>query len=102
VVAVSPWATQRHPGFWPDPDRFDPGRFLDEEAARARPRYAYFPFGGGPRSCVGEHFAMLEAVVLLAAFLRRHRITSLSGGLDIVPMITLRPRGAVPVLLTDR
>ena len=102
LVAVSPWSTQRHPDFWPDPDVFDPDRWLDEDATRSRPRYAYFPFGGGPRSCVGEHFAMLEAVVLLAAFLRRHRVTSLSGGLDIVPMITLRPRGAVPVRLDDR
>jgi cytochrome P450 len=102
VVAVSPWSTQRHPGFWPDPEVYDPDRFLGEEAARGRPRYAYFPFGGGPRSCVGEHFALLEAVVLLAAMLRRHRVTSLASRLDIVPMITLRPRGAVPVLLTER
>jgi cytochrome P450 len=102
LVAVSPWSTQRHPRFWPEPSTFDPGRFLDEEAARTRPRYAYFPFGGGPRGCVGEHFAMLEAVVLLAAFLRRHQVTALSSRLEISPMITLRPTGAVPVLLTDR
>jgi cytochrome P450 len=102
LVAVSPWSTQRHPDFWAGPDTFDPDRWLDEDAARSRPRYAYFPFGGGPRSCVGEHFAMLEAVVLLAAFLRRHQVTSLTDRLDIVPMITLRPRGAVPVLLARR
>ncbi|MDQ4007997.1 MAG: cytochrome P450 [Actinomycetota bacterium] len=102
LVAVSPWSTQRHPRFWPEPSRFDPGRFLDEETNRVRPRYAYFPFGGGPRSCVGEHFAMLEAEILLAALLRRHRVTSLSNRLDIVPMITLRPAGEVPVVLMDR
>jgi cytochrome P450 len=102
IVAVSPWSTQRHPQFWPNPDEFDPGRFLDEALVKARPRYAYFPFGGGPRSCVGEHFAMLEAVILLAAMLRRYQVTAWSSRLDIEPMITLRPTGAVPVLLTPR
>jgi len=101
-VAVSPWSTQRHPRFWPDPEEFDPDRFLDETAVKARPRYAYFPFGGGPRGCVGEHFAMLEAVILLAALLRRHSVTSMSSRLDVVPMITLRPKGAVPALLIRR
>jgi cytochrome P450 len=102
LVLVSPWSTQRHPAFWPRPAEFDPDRFLDADAAQRRPRYAYFPFGGGPRSCVGEHFAMLEAVILLAALLRRHQVTSLSSRLEVTPMITLRPRGEVPVLLTDR
>jgi cytochrome P450 len=102
IVAVSPWSTQRHPRFWPDPDEFDPDRFMDEAAVKARPRYAYFPFGGGPRGCVGEHFAMLEAVVLLAALLRRHEVTSMTSSLDIEPMITLRPKGAVPVRLIRR
>jgi cytochrome P450 len=102
LVAVSPWSTQRHPDFWPRPSEFEPDRFLDEAAARQRPRYAYFPFGGGPRSCVGEHFAMLEAQILLAALLRRYRVTPMSSRLEIVPMITLRPRGNVPVTLTDR
>ena len=102
IVAVSPWSTQRHPRFWPDPDEFDPDRFLDDAAVKERPRYAYFPFGGGPRGCVGEHFAMLEALVLLTALLRRHEVTSMSSSLDIVPMITLRPTGAVPALLIPR
>jgi len=102
IVAVSPWSTQRHPQFWPNPSTFDPDRFTDDAAAEERPRYAYFPFGGGPRSCVGEHFAMLEAVILLAAFLRRHEVVSMSGRLDIEPMITLRPKGAVPVVLIPR
>jgi len=102
IVAVSPWSTQRHPRFWPNPAEFDPDRFLDDAVVKARPRYAYFPFGGGPRSCVGEHFAMLEAVILLAAMLRRHQVTAWSSRLDIEPMITLRPKGAVPVLLTPR
>ena len=79
VLAVSPWSTHRHPEFWPDPERFDPGRFL---GAQERPRYAYFPFGGGPRSCVGEHFAVLEATILLAALLRRYTVSSRSRHAD--------------------
>lgn len=102
IVAVSPWSTQRHPAFWPDPSAFDPDRFLDDSAAGARPRYAYFPFGGGPRGCVGEHFAMLEALILLATLLRRFGVAALSDRLELAPMITLRPTGAVPVLLRGR
>jgi cytochrome P450 len=56
----------------------------------------------GPRGCVGEHFALLEAVVLLAALLPRHEVTSMTSRLDIEPMITLRPKGAVPALLIRR
>lgn len=99
VLAVSPWTTHRHPEFWPDPEHFDPGRFLGEQE---RPRYAYFPFGGGPRSCVGEHFAMLEATILLAALLRRHTVSAEPGTLRVLPRVTLHPVGAVPAVLTPR
>ncbi len=99
VLAVSPWSTHRHPGFWPDPERFDPGRFL---GAQERPRYAYFPFGGGPRSCVGEHFAVLEATILLAALLRRYTVSADPGTLRVLPRVTLHPVGTVPATLTPR
>jgi cytochrome P450 len=99
IVLVSPWTTHRHPEFWPYAEQFDPGRFVGEHD---RPRYAYFPFGGGPRSCVGEHFAMLEAVTLLAAFLRRHRVTAQRAELSVMPNITLRPVGLVPLAITRR
>ncbi len=98
-VLVSPWTTQRHPDFWPDPLRFDPTRFL---GPHERPRYAYFPFGGGPRACVGEHFAMLEAVTLLAMLLRSRRVTSLRPDLPVAPNITLRPVDAVPAAFATR
>jgi cytochrome P450 len=100
-VLVSPWVTHRHPDFWPDPERFDPGRFLGERD-RDRPRYAYFPFGGGPRSCIGEHFAMLEATVLLQALLRRHRVESLDARMRLQPLITLRPAEPVRATLRPR
>jgi cytochrome P450 len=99
VVAASPWSTHRHPEFWPDPERFDPARFLGDQE---RPRYAWFPFGGGPRSCVGEHFAMLEATILLAALLRRHTVTAEPGTLHVLPRVTLHPVGTVPAVLTPR
>lgn len=99
VVLVSPWTTHRHPRYWPDPLRFDPTRFM---VTTDRPRYAYFPFGGGPRSCVGEHFALLEAVVLLATLLRRWRVISSRADLPVTPNITLRPVGEVPVRFARR
>ncbi|MGH3716073.1 MAG: cytochrome P450 [Micromonosporaceae bacterium] len=98
IVMVSPWTTHRHPDFWPDPERFDPSRFV---ATDHRP-YAYFPFGGGPRGCVGEHFAMLEATILLAALLAKYRVTALRPELPMAPMVTLRPTGPVPARLELR
>ena len=64
-VLVSPWVTHRHPQFWDDPERFDPERFTPERE-KARHRYAWFPFGGGPRACIGQHFSMLESTIALA------------------------------------
>jgi cytochrome P450 len=104
TVLVSPWVTHRHPDFWPEPERFDPDRFVSEGSAggRDRPRYSYFPFGGGPRSCIGEHFAMLEATVLLRTLLTRYRIESLDARLRLTPLITLRPAAPVRALLHPR
>ncbi|MDG4787721.1 cytochrome P450 [Micromonospora sp. WMMD1102] len=98
-VVVAPWVTHRHPEFWPDPERFEPDRFLGQQE---RPRYAYFPFGGGPRSCIGEHFALLEMTVLLSALLARYRVDTSDERLEVVPMVTLRPADAVRVTLTVR
>jgi cytochrome P450 len=99
TVFASAWVTHRHPAFWPDPERFDPGRFIGDSD---RPRYAYLPFGGGPRSCVGEHFAMLEATILLGALLRRYRVESLDPTAPVAPLTTLRPSGPVRARLTSR
>jgi cytochrome P450 len=89
--------TQRHPAFWDDPERFDPDRFLPERVA-ARPRYAYFPFGGGPRACLGAGFAMMEAQLILTMLLQRYRI-ALAPGQQVRSSagITLRPRKPILV-----
>jgi len=98
-MIVSPWTTQRHPRFWPEPDRYDPTRFIGHHD---RHRYAYFPFGGGPRSCVGEHFAMLEAVIALATLLRDREVRALKPTMPVTARITVRPAGPVPATLTRR
>jgi cytochrome P450 len=96
-VVVSQFATHRHPHFWENAEAFEPARFTAEHEAARHP-YAYFPFGGGPRACIGSNFAMLEAVIATAALLQRFHIRS---ELKAVPLdtegITLRPCGAVPI-----
>ena len=71
LAAVSPWIVHRNPDVWPDPERFDPERFLP--GAPARPRFAYIPFGAGPHICIGAQLAMTEAVVVLATLARQWR-----------------------------
>lgn len=73
LVVVCQYAMHRHPRYYPDPERFDPDRF-SPEAKASRPRFSYFPFGGGPRHCMGEPFAMLEGMILLASLARRWRL----------------------------
>ncbi|MDY7090319.1 MAG: cytochrome P450 [Actinomycetota bacterium] len=96
-VLVSPYTLHRHPGFWPDPERFDPGRF--EAAARGdRPRYAYIPFGAGPRFCVGNHLGLMEAVFVIACLARELRLTTAPGWtVRPEPMLSLRIRGGLPM-----
>lgn len=95
IVFLSPWVTHRHPAFWEAPDRFDPDRFLPERAA-GRPRFAYFPFGGGPRICIGNEFALMEATIALAMALQRYRLEPVPGS-RVEPglRITYRPKGPV-------
>ncbi|MGW6970221.1 cytochrome P450 [Streptomyces sp. NPDC054952] len=91
-VILAPWVTHRHPAYWPDPDRFDPERFT-AEAEAARPRYACFPFGGGPRACIGQHFSMLESVLALAMVLREYTFDAVDQEVSVSAGITLRTKG---------
>jgi cytochrome P450 len=89
-VLVSAWFTHRHPAFWPDPERFDPARFL-EPAGPPPHRYAYFPFSGGRHLCLGIHFAIAEGTLILATLARRFRVHPLPGQRTRpAPGITLR------------
>lgn len=98
-IVVSPWVVHRDPRFWPDPLAFRPERWLQ---AAERPRFAYFPFGGGPRICVGNHFAMMEAAIVLATWLRRRKPVSAGQPPILVPAVTLRPREGLPLRLEAR
>lgn len=91
-VMLSQYAIQRDPRWYPDPDRFDPDRW-ENDLLKRLPKYAYFPFGGGPRLCIGQQFAQMEAALMLATILQRFDLT-LVPGQKIVPQpsITMRPR----------
>jgi cytochrome P450 len=91
-VYLCPYITHRHPAFWENPEGVEPERFSPERSA-GRPRYAYFPFGGGPRQCIGSAFALMEAQLALATIAQRARLDLVPGQRIVLePKITLRPR----------
>jgi cytochrome P450 len=102
LILISPWLLHRSAATWPDPLRFDPARFLGPESGRRRD--GYLPFGAGPRLCIGRDFALVEAALVLAALLRdrtvRHPPFTARPAVDA--LITLRPRGGLPLLLSPR
>lgn len=98
-VVVAPLVTHRHPDHWVDPERFDPDRFLPE-AERARHRYAWFPFGGGPRACIGQHFSMLEAVLALGVLLRDFDVEAVDRRVALAQGITLRAASPMRIRVT--
>ena len=99
TFSLSPWVTHRRADIWPDPERFDPERFTPERVAE-RPRFAYFPFSGGPRLCIGQSFAMAEAQLVMATIAQRYRLR-LAAGHSVKPeaQLTLRPKGGLPMVL---
>jgi cytochrome P450 len=100
-VLISPYLLHRHPGFWPDPGTFDPERF-DPAKQADRDRYAYIPFGAGPRFCVGNTLGMMEATIVLATVARELRLRKVPG-YEVVgePMLTLRVRGGLPMTVHE-
>jgi cytochrome P450 len=101
-VMVSQWVTQRDPRWFPEPERFSPERWADGPEGRL-PRFAYFPFGGGPRLCIGQSFALMEAALILATVAGRYRAEVVPGWtVTPQPSITLRPREGVRVTLRER
>jgi cytochrome P450 len=91
-VLISPYLVQRHRDYWPDSDRFDPDRFMPEEAAR-RNRFVYLPFGLGPRACIGEHLALIEMHAHVATLARRFELKLVPGQkVELEPQVNLRTR----------
>ena len=102
IVSIWPWLLHRHRDLWAEPDVFDPDRFLPEAKA-ARHRFQYLPFGGGPRLCVGMRFATIEALAVLAHWLRGWRFAPVPGReVRVSGMVTMRPKGGLPLILARR
>lgn len=101
-VVVSPYVMHHHPAYWDHPEQFDPDRFTPSFAS-GRPRFSYFPFGGGPRTCIGIHLAMMELLTIIALVSRTFRLARPTDRrVEPRAWITLRPHPGVPVRLTRR
>jgi cytochrome P450 len=103
-VLISQLIMHKDARYFPEPQRFDPDRWSASDPRGASlPRFAYFPFGGGPRVCIGAGFAMMEAVLLLATIAQQFRIQIAPGQqVSMQPSVTLRPRNGIPVTLRRR
>lgn len=102
LIWIAPFAMHRRPAYFPDPERFDPDRWTPERE-KALPRYAYMPFGGGPRVCIGNGFAMMEAQLIVAAVARRFRLRlAPDQAIDLNAQITLSNHGGMRVLADQR
>jgi cytochrome P450 len=101
-LVMSQWIMHRDSRYFPAPEKFDPDRWGSAECQRL-PRFAYFPFGGGPRQCIGAGFAMMEAVLLLATIASQFELTAVEGyPVTPVPSFTLRPKQGMQVRLKRR
>jgi cytochrome P450 len=102
LVAVSPYLTQRDARYFPDPERFNPDRWTPEFKA-ALPPFAYFPFGGGTRRCIGESFAWMELVLVVSAIARKWRLRLVPGHRVVPqPVVTLRLRHGLKMVASRR
>jgi cytochrome P450 len=102
ILTLNPYITHRDPDLWDRPERFDPDRFADGRE-RERPRFSYFPFGGGSRICIGQNFAVLEALTALAVLASRFAVTP-AGTRTVAPLVSLslRPRDGIHLRLRPR
>jgi cytochrome P450 len=101
-IFLSQYVTQRDSRYFPDPERFDPERWRPEAKA-ARPRFSYFPFGGGARQCIGESFAWMEGILILATLAQRWRLRLAPGHrVQPQPLITLRPKYGMQMTIEER
>jgi cytochrome P450 len=101
-VFMFQWSTQRDARFFDQPEEFQPERWT-EEFTNSLPKYAYFPFGGGPRACIGNYFAMMEIVLLLATIGQRLRFSLLPDHpVSLMPAMSLRPADGIRVVVESR
>jgi cytochrome P450 len=99
MIILSPYVTHRHPDFWPEPETFDPDRFLPARAA-GRPRFAWYPFLAGPHQCIGQEFALMEMTLTVAMLAQAFRFQLAPGArIEPKPMLSLRPRYGMPMIL---
>lgn len=102
IVAMSPYVMHRHPAYWEEPDCFVPERFAPEQEAE-RPNFVYFPFGGGARKCIGQHFALMESMIIVPAIAQRFRLRLVPDhSVEPHALVTLRPRDGILVTLERR
>lgn len=102
IILMSQYVMHHNSAYFPDPDRFDPERWTPE-AREARPKFSYFPFGGGPRLCIGEHFAWMEGVLVMATLAQKWRMRLVSGHpVEMQPIVTLRPKHGMRMTLERR
>lgn len=102
TVFIAPYVMHRQASYFPDPETFDPERFRPEKE-KQMPRYAYIPFGGGPRICIGNAFAMMEAQLILATVAQRYRLSLVGeGAVELQPQITLSPKGGLEMQIAAR
>ena len=102
LAFVIPYVLHRLPAFWQDPEAFDPERFLPERSAD-RPKFVYLPFGAGPRQCIGNQFALIETQLIVATLAQRYRLHLVPRHrVEPWPLITLRPRFGMPMIIERR
>ncbi|WP_131745071.1 cytochrome P450 [Frankia sp. Cppng1_Ct_nod] len=103
TLLLSQWVVHHDEMWWPEPERFNPDRWIGDHRNPQRPRYAYFPFGGGPRQCIGNSFAQAEGVLCLATIARRWTFEP-TEDVEIIPepLVTLRPRNGLPMTIRSR
>jgi len=102
ILMFSPYVTHRRPDFWPNPEAFDPERFTPERS-EGRPQFAYYPFGGGPRVCIGARLAEMQSMLVLASVLQRFDFHAVSGQrVEPAAMLSLRPKGGLWMTLHER
>jgi cytochrome P450 len=103
-IFILQWRTQRDPRFFPDPEQFDPERWREDPIRSGKiPRFAYFPFGGGPRVCVGASFAMMEATLLLAMMQQKYHFENVPGHpIELLATVTLRPKHGIRMITQRR